>query len=151
MTAQKYISPEISLAALSPAFSRADIIFHEVDHAGASFEAALFLNNADADETTDRTPAHGFAGCFHIFGHGGCSGGAGHCEVTQPPRPYDPRRAHPLTPTRKVVIATDALRQVVGQTATVRVTVIATVTGGTERCDLENMLQFERISIETYG
>lgn len=36
---QKYVSPEISLAALAPAFSRADIIFHEVDHAGASFEA----------------------------------------------------------------------------------------------------------------
>lgn len=95
--------------------------------------------------------AQGFAGCFHIFGHGGCSGGAGHCEIKASPRPYDPRRAHPLTPTRKAVMATEALHQVMSQSQSVRITVIATVTGGTERCDLENVLAFERISIDTYG
>ena len=155
MAAQKYVSSEISLSSLNPVFSRADILFHELDHAGASFEAAVFLNNPNADEATERTPEQGYAGAFHIFGHGGCSGGAGHCEVTRAPRPYDPRRAHPLTPTRKVVIATDAIRRVLqGEDALnkmVRVTVVPTVTGGTERCDLEDVLKFERLSIQTYG
>jgi len=35
----------------------------------------------------------------------------GHCEVRGVPRPYDPRPAHPLTPARKTLIATEALRR----------------------------------------
>ena len=151
MAAQKYSSPEVSLTFLNPTFSRADIVFHEVDHSGASFEAAVFLNNTQADEATEKTQAQGYAGSFHIFGHGGCSGGAGHCEIARPPRPFDPRRAHPLTPMRKTVMATEAIRQVLGRGNTVHVTVVPTVTGGTERCDVENVLKFERLSIQTYG
>lgn len=150
MATRIYVSPPISLESLDPSFHRADIVFHRVDHSGASFEAAVFLNNPSVNAETQKTPEMGYAGSFHIFGHGGCTGGAGHCEVTGPPRPYDPRRGHPLTPAKKVVIATDAVRRVLEQGQEMTVTVVPTVTGGTERCDLEDVLHFERISVLTY-
>ncbi|MBV9852545.1 MAG: hypothetical protein JO250_23005 [Armatimonadetes bacterium] len=150
MAAKKYVSPTISLDPLDPDFHRADIEFHGVDHSGASFEAAVFLNNPGADETTAKEPEQGYAGSFHIFGHGGCLGDAGHCDVTGPPRPYDPRPAHPLTPAKKVVIATDAVRRALGEGPDVTVAVVPKVTSGTGRVDLEDVLKFERLAIVTY-
>src|SRR5690349_10779254 len=101
-------SDPIRIDALDREFYRADIEFHGVDHAGASYQARVFLNKADADERTPRTIPE-YAGCFHIFGHGGCLGDVGHCDV-KPRRPYDPRPGHPLTPGRKAVVATEAVR-----------------------------------------
>ena len=150
MTAKIYVSQDIDLSCIDADFSRADIIFHQVDHSGASFEAAVFLNNKDANETTPTELEQGYAGSFHIFGHGGCSGGVGHCEIVTSRRMYDPRSAHPLTPARKIVIATDAIREALTKGPSVQITVVPTVTGGTERCNLDDVLQFERISIFTY-
>jgi hypothetical protein len=62
-------------------------------------------------------------GSYHIFGHGGCLGDPGHCEV-KPRREYDPRPAHPLTPAKKVVVATEAGKRVIEQDAAVTVTVV---------------------------
>ena len=42
----------------------------------------MYLNNPDASPDTDPTPENGYAGSYYIFGHGGCYGGEGHCEVT---------------------------------------------------------------------
>jgi hypothetical protein len=150
MISNIYVSPKINLEPLDPVFTRADIEFHGVDHAGASFEAAVFLNNTQADESTPRTLEAGYAGSFHIFGHGGCLGDAGHCDVKENPRPYDPRPAHPLTPAKKVVIATDAMNRVFHQGKEVTVTVVPIIKSATKRTDLTNVLKFERLSIVTY-
>ncbi len=106
-----YTSPALSVGSVDPDAYRADIEFHEVEHAGASYEGRVYLNNPDADaETGYDHPS--YAGSYHIFGHGGCLGDPGHCDVREP-RPYDPRPAHPLTPAKKVVIATDAVKRAV--------------------------------------
>jgi len=131
-------------------FTRADIEFHGLDHSGASFEGRVFLNNADADQNTDTTPASGYAGSFHVFGHGGCFGDDGHCDV-RPRRTYDPRPAHPLTPALKTVIATDAVRAALGGSAdTVTVSVVPVVTSLTEKCSPDDVLNFESLRIVTY-
>lgn len=146
-----YRSRPISLAGIDRDFARADIEFHELDHSGASFEGRVFLNNADADESTDKTPANGYAGSFHVFGHGGCFGDEGHCDV-KPRRTYDPRSAHPLTPAIKVVIATDAVSAALGGgTETITVTVVPVVTSLTEKCSADDVLSFESVRIVTYG
>jgi hypothetical protein len=49
---------------------RAEVIFAGVDQAGPSFEARVFLNNPDADESTPQTPEAGYAGSFHVYGYG---------------------------------------------------------------------------------
>ncbi|MGO8884147.1 MAG: hypothetical protein ACLPUO_02465 [Streptosporangiaceae bacterium] len=145
-----YRSPQISLADIDRDFSRADIEFHELDHSGASFEGRVFLNNADADENTDTTAASGYAGSFHVFGHGGCFGDEGHCDVL-PRRTYDPRAAHPLTPAVKVVIATEAVNAALGaDSETITVTVVPVVTSLTEKCGADNVLSFESVRIVTY-
>ena len=112
-TAPTYTSETLDLGALDRNAYRADIEFHDVDHAGASYEGRVYLNNPDADEDTGYDDPS-YAGSYHIFGHGGCLGDPGHCDV-KPRRTYDPRPAHPLTPAKKVVIATDAVRRAIEQ------------------------------------
>ena len=95
-----------------PAFTRADVVFTGVDHSGGSYEVRLFLNNPDADASTARDEAARYAGRFHVFGHGGCFGDIGHCDVPKPSAdPTDFRPAHPLTRLNTYVTVTTALRR----------------------------------------
>ncbi|HEY5988681.1 MAG TPA: hypothetical protein VIV12_20220 [Streptosporangiaceae bacterium] len=145
-----YSSQPISVAGIDREFARADIEFHELDHSGASFEGRVFLNNTSADEKTETSPAHGYAGSFHVFGHGGCFGDEGHCDVA-PRRTYDPRPAHPLAPAVKVVIATGALRAALsGSPETITVTVVPVVTSLTGKCGPDDVLSFSTVRIVTY-
>ncbi len=149
MPVRTFTSQPIGLDGLARQFSRADIVFDGVDHAGATYEGRVFLDNPSADETTPKSPDAGYAGSFHIFGHGGCFGDEGHCDVT-PRRRYDPRPAHQLSPARKVVIATDAVRRVLQARQETTITVVPLVTSLTPKSDPEDVLKFERVSILAY-
>ena len=143
-------SAALPLANLDQQFYRADIQFHGVDHAGATYEGRVFLNNPAADEHTPRTPDSGYAGCFHIFGHGGCLGDPGHCDVV-PRRPHDPRPAHPLTPARKVVIATEAVRRAIGAGADITITVVPVILSTTPKAGRpDDLVSFDHVRIVTY-
>lgn len=145
-----YRSPPISVTGIDHEFTRADIEFHKLDHSGASFEGRVFLNNADAGENTETTAANGYAGAFHVFGHGGCFGDEGHCDVV-PRRTYDPRPAHPLSPAVKIVIATEAVRAALsGGPETITVTVVPVVTSLTGKCSPDDVLSFSSLRIVTY-
>ena len=124
-TGPKYTSETLKVGALDATASRVDIEFHRVDHAGASYEGRVYLNNPQADEGTGYDDPS-YAGSYHIFGHGGCLGDPGHCDV-EPRRRYDPRPAHPLTPAKKVVIATDPVKRVIEEVGDVTVTVVPIV------------------------
>jgi tyrosinase len=150
MTTTKAISPEISIKDLDTEFSRADIEFEGLDHSGSSYEGRVFINNPDADAETDCSEENGYAGSFHIFGHGGCFGDEGHCDVNLRD-PYDPRPAHPLWPGRKVVIATEAIRRAVGNGGSMTVTVVPVITATTDKTsDDDDVLKFEALSVVTY-
>lgn len=56
---------------------------------------------------TGRELAAGYVGSFSVFGHGGCYGDVGHCEVVPRDDPFDVRPPHPLTPWTKTVILPD--------------------------------------------
>jgi tyrosinase len=124
-TGPSYTSEPIYLGALDREPSRADIVFHHVDHAGASYEGRVYLNHPEADYTTGYDHPS-YAGSYHIFGHGGCLGDPGHCDV-KPRRPYDPRPSHPLTKTKKVVVATYPVTQAVGEYDKATVTVVPVI------------------------
>jgi hypothetical protein len=130
-------------------FSRADVEFHGLDHSGATYEGRVFLNKPDANERTPLTdPA--YAGTFHIFGHGGCLGDVGHCDV-KPRLKYDPRPAHPLTPARKIVVATEAVRRAIEAADTIDVTVVPIVLSTTRQVGHpDDLLKYERVRIVTY-
>lgn len=91
-------------------FTRADVLLTGVDHSGVSYEVRLFLNNPGADGDTPRDDASGYAGRFHVFGHGGCFGDVGHCDVPPPSAdPTDLRPPHQLTAMTTYVTVTRAL------------------------------------------
>jgi hypothetical protein len=146
----KITTPEIPVEQLSDDFRRADIQFDGLEHSGSSYEARVFINNPQADAATKPTAEAGYAGSYYIFGHGGCYGDQGHCDV-RPRGPYDPRPPHGLSPTRKVVIATDALRAAVNKGSTLTVTVVPVVLSTTDKVPEDEAIPtFQWVSVITY-
>jgi hypothetical protein len=131
-----------------PEFTRADLVFYGVDHSGPSFEARVYLNTPDADLSTPRDPEAGFAGSFTIFGHAGCAGDVGHCDVpTGPADPFDVRPPHAMTRQTKTVIITDALRRVTAPELTITV---VPVRPGALSAETVDALVFDEFRVLTY-
>ena len=127
---------------------RIDLIFYEVDHSGDSYEARIFVNNPKATLDSPRESASGYAGSFTIFGHGGCYGDIGHCDIpTEPREAFDRRPPHPLTPWTKTVTVTDALIGLPGPT--IDVTVVA-VRPGEDAHEASDSMRFARIRLASY-
>lgn len=144
---ERFVSDPIDLPEDAEDTYRADLVFYDVDHSGASYEARIFLNAPDADAATPRDDPR-YAGSFHIFGHGGCFGDIGHCDVPAGPRdPFDLRPPHDLVPASKTVVITEAFKRLIGpQDETMTVTVVALVPGDTPN----DVLQFDTIRLLTY-
>jgi hypothetical protein len=144
----------VELRAPIESYKRADLAFHGVDHSRASFEGRIFLNNSDASETTSKDREHGYAGSFWIFGHGGCAGDAGHCDVPERVRPYDFRPEHQLTTISVDVIVTDALKALTEPGRPFGVTVVPWVRPAhaevLSETLLSDLLHFQRVDLLTY-
>jgi hypothetical protein len=143
----RFVSDPIDLPQHEPdAEIRADLVFYGVDHSGPSYEARIFLNAPDATADTPRDHPH-YAGSFCIFGHGGCFGDVGHCDVPEEVDPFDLRPPHQLIPAAKTVIVSEAFARVVApEDETMTVTVVAVVPGA----DRHDVLQFDTIRLLTY-
>jgi hypothetical protein len=142
---------ELNINKLENKFSRADIEIHNVDHRGASYEGRVFLNNPDADENTKLSQQNGYAGSYHIFGHGGCVGNLGHCDLLPTRPPYDKRPTQDLRPQYKRIIITDMLRKLGKRTSKFTITVVPVLFGKhIAESKVKDILKFERIGIITY-
>lgn len=129
-------------------YRRADLVFYAIEHRGPSFIGRVFLNNDKADETTALEQASGYAGSFAIFGHNGCAGDVGHCDVPEGPRdPFDLRPPHALEPLVKTVDVTEALRHITADHVTVTVVPIQPAPDGPK---LSDALRFESVRLATY-
>jgi tyrosinase len=142
-------SSPIPTASLDPEFTRADVEFHGLDHSGASYEGRVYLNRPDASLQTSRQVPE-YAGSYFVFGHGGCLGDPGHCDVKSRLF-YDPRSDHPLTPIVKVLIATAAIRQVREGSESITVTVVPVLLSTNAAVgEPEDLVYYEQIRIVTY-
>jgi hypothetical protein len=131
----RYVSAPVELPDPEIAFSRADLVFYGIDHSGSSFEAQISLGDEPA-------------GSFYIFGHGGCFGDVGHCDIPERLDPFDLRPPHQLLPATRVVTVTEPIRRLIeaGERA-VQVTVIARTPG-----DRSNkVLQFDTVRLLSYA
>jgi hypothetical protein len=132
----------------APTFQRADLVFYGVDHSGPSFEARVYFNKASVDHLTPRDDPS-FAGSFTVFGHAGCAGDEGHCEVPATPRdPFDRRPPHALTPLTKTVIVTAALRRLADAQLVISVVAVGPGSDGPKPVDV---LDFKRFTLLTYS
>lgn len=144
----------MSLRAPSGGFRRADLEFHGVDHSRSSFTARLFFNHPAANASTPTDNDHGYAGCFHIFGHGGCAGDENHCEVPNERRPHDLRPEHQLAAISKRVVVTDALRRALQAGPDLTVTVVTVLreelVSSYGEALTTDLLHFDRVDLLTY-
>jgi tyrosinase len=139
-------------------FRRADLEFHGVDHSGPSFEARVFVNNPGANESTQMDLAHGYADSFFVFGHGGCFGEEGHCDVpTEPRRPNDLRPPHQLTPIDARVVATGPIQAALKSSADQLTVTVVPVIEEEDAADytdqelLKDPLHIDHVALLTYG
>jgi hypothetical protein len=142
----RYTSPPIELPEPTEPFSRADLIFYGLDHSQVSYEGRIFLNDPDADQARP-LEAETYAGSFWIFGHGGCFGDVGHCDVPVATDPFDLRPPHQLTPADRVVTVTPLLQGLLDAgLKEMTVTVVAHVAEG----DASDVLAFDTLRLAVY-
>jgi hypothetical protein len=138
--------------ALSPSaaegnFTRADLVFYGVDHREDSFTARVFLDTPGKDPDLSADREKGYAGRFTIFGHGGCFGDQGHCEVPTKRDPFDSRPPHGLTGQTKIVEITEALHAVKGDAVVITVIPVIPSKDGPQRGEV---LSFTGLRLNTY-
>jgi len=141
-------------------FVRADLEFHEVDHSGLSYEGRVFIaryaggedSRARPDESTGFEDER-YAGSFYVFGHWGCLGDEGHCDVPSAPlHAFDQRPPHKLTPIKLTVEVSDALTRLVEdpEVDVFAVHVVPHPAPLTPEDDTSDLLRFTRLSLVTY-
>lgn len=139
---------KIDIKKLENKFARVDLEFHGLIHSGPSYEGRIFINNTEANESTLLNESSGYAGSFHVFGHGGCFGDLGHCSVRPNKRPFDKRRQHHLTPAFKRVTVTNIINSL--QQSEFTVTIVPILKATTDLCGTEDVIQFKKIKLVTY-
>lgn len=145
-----FVSKSIGLTPVDvgAAYQRVDLIFDGVDHSRHSYALRVFFNNPDATADTNLSAENGYAGSVYVFGHGGCFGDEGHCEVPVSRQPFDLRPPHQLTPATMWLQVTDAIRQIAQREERLIITVVP-VLPGEAATDLP--LPFQRVSLVTYA
>jgi hypothetical protein len=144
----RFTSKPIELPSPEELFERADLIFYGIDHSGPSFEGRVFLDaprNLDRESDTDHP---NFVGSIFIFGHGGCFGDEGHCDVPAERDPFDRRPPHQLEPAVRILTVTEAIRRLVEDgKEKAPVTIIV----HTEEGEREDVLAFDTVRLATYA
>lgn len=149
----RYLSDPLPLSpgVIAGEFDAAQLIFYDVDHSGPSFRALAFLNAPEVGIETPEDRDRGFAGSFVIFGHGGCVGDEGHCDVPSEEKDtFDSRALHPLTPQTKTIDVSAALKRIHADGDHLQVTVLALVPGA-EAAELRDVLHFSSMRLVTYA
>jgi tyrosinase len=151
--ANTYTSKPVSIDFAGPShrFEAADLQILGIDHSQSSYEGRVFFNNAKANGGTPKTLDNGYAGSFYIFGHGGCFGDVGHCEINEKLDSYDYRDAHPLQPTQARIAVTAALKQFAKTNSQITITVVPVVSAANELCDTKNVFHFQQMRFLTYN
>ena len=143
----RFTSESIELPPRDRPFQRADLIFYGIDHSGLSYEARVFMDPRGVGQGADEGH-RAYAGKFFVFGHGGCFGEVGHCDLPSDPDPFDLRPSHQLEPQVRIVTVTESLRALLERGAEAAK---VTVTAQTEGRASNDVLAFETVRLATYA
>ena len=140
----RYVSAPLELPDPEVSFTRADLVFYGIDHSGSSFEADIYFGAKAGSGPDDPS----YAGSFWIFGHGGCFGDIGHCDIPTQVDRFDLRPPHQLLPATRVVTVTESVRRLVeAGEKTIPVTVVARTPGNRS----DKVLQFDTVRLLSYA
>ena len=145
---------ELPPASIMDGLTRADLTFYGLDHSGSSYRVLIFFNNPSADATTPTDASTGYVTRFAMFGHGGCFGEAGHCEVVGPVNAFDRNHPHQLQLATRIVTVTDAVQTLVASGAkSVTVTVVPVVRKSAlaKESDADTVLIIDQVALHTYA
>lgn len=147
----KISSPEMSLDYNEEEsdFYKAVIEFYGIDTNGPSYEGRVYVNNPNADGNTLMDESSGYVGSYHIFGHDGCWGDEGHCDMPQY-RPYDSRTHSHADPVYTAIDATKLIKKYVKSKSNIIITVVPVIFGGQRMSDAKDVVKCERIRITCY-
>jgi hypothetical protein len=106
---ERFTSAPIELPSPERSFQRADLLFYGLDHSGPSYEGQVFFDARGVGAEADSTH-RAYVGSFFMFGHGGCFGDQGHCDIPTERDPFDLRPPHQLEPALRILTVTDAVR-----------------------------------------
>ncbi|HWP32661.1 MAG TPA: hypothetical protein VNL97_02830 [Solirubrobacterales bacterium] len=144
---ERFTSKPIELPPANRPFARADLIFHGVDHSGSSFEAQVFLDPRGVGRDAGRDH-RAYVGSFFVFGHGGCFGDVGHCDIPRERDPFDLRPPHQLEPATRILTVTEAVEALLERDAeAAKVTVIARTAARLPA----DVLAFDTVRLATYA
>jgi hypothetical protein len=144
---EKFTTDPIELPPRDRPFVRADLIFYGLDHSGPSFEARVFMDPRGVGQDADTTH-RAYVGTFFIFGHGGCFGDVGHCDIPSERDPFDLRPAHQLEPATRILTVTDSVRTLLERGVdAAKVTAVARTEGRAPN----DVLTFEQVRLATYA
>jgi tyrosinase len=149
---ERFVSDPLTVPppAAGHAWSAAELIVYGVDHLGPSYEVRVFLDAPGADAVTPLELESGYAGCFTVFGHGGCFGDDDHCDPgARFSDEYDVRLPHQSLPQTKVVDVTAALRAATGDAVTVTLVAVEPDESGGPRPS--DAFEADEIRLVTYA
>jgi hypothetical protein len=144
---ERFTGAAIELPPAERPFQRADLLFYGLDHSGPSYEGMVFFDPRGVGGGAVETH-RAYVGSFFLFGHGGCFGDAGHCDVPTERDPFDLRPPHQLEPAVRILTITDAVRALLerGEDG-------AKVTVNTRSADPRSpdVLAFDTVRLATYA
>lgn len=128
-------------------FHRADLVFYGLEHSGPTYEGRIFIGAKRGLKHGAGVDHPAYAGSFYVFGHSGCFGDEGHCDVPTERDPFDLRAPHHLEPGVQIVTVTDSIERLVaaGKTAA-KVSVFAQGPDGEALASLD----FTQLRLLTY-
>jgi tyrosinase len=144
---ERFTTEAIELPPRDRPFVRADLLFYGLDHSGPSYEGRVFVDPRGVGKDADLTH-RAYAGRFYIFGHGGCFGEVGHCDLPSGEDPFDLRPSHQLEPATRIVTVTDTIRGLLErEVEAAKVTVVARSEGRAAN----DVLGFDTVRLVTYA
>ena len=142
----RFVSRPIEIPeAARKSFRQVEVRLHRVPQLLRSCFIRVFLNLPDANASTPLDDPH-YAGYLAIFGHGGCIGGPGHCEL--PParaRQYDVRPRHHNTPRNHRVLVTEAARRMLEKSSSLQITLVVI---GADYREENELLRVDGVSLD---
>jgi tyrosinase len=141
----RFVSKPIKIGAKVKEFTKAEVRLHWVPQLVRSCFIRVFLNQPGADASTPITNNSHYAGYIAVFGHGGCYGGPGHCDLPPPrARDFDVRPRNHNTPRNHRIDVTAAARELLRKSDSLQITLLVI---GVDYREDNDLLKLEGVSL----